>query len=191
MRRLVNRPCTDNLVISDVTFVLDGFRAALCLSPSISVGSKRLGAWVSAVEHYTRPREARCGAGRRLNAKRRMKAAVRHEYGPPEKVLNIEEVDTPTPADDEVLVRVHAASVNLGSWEILTAAPLYIPVLMRIFGPKPRHAVVPSNDDGASVRRGGLFKPRYKILGADIAGRVEAVGRNVTQFQPGDEVFGD
>ena len=100
-----------------------------------------------------------------------MKAAVRHEYGPPEKVLNIEEVDTPTPAGDEVLVRVHAASVNLGSWEILTADPLYIAVLMRIFGPKPRHAVVPSNDGGASAQPRGLFKPKYKILGADIAGR--------------------
>ncbi len=119
-----------------------------------------------------------------------MKAAVRHEYGPPE-VLNVEEVQTPTPADDEVLVRVHAASVNLGDWEILTADPLYITVLARIFGPKPRHKVVSSNDDGASARRGGLFKPRYKILGTDIAGRVEAVGKNVTQFQPGDEVFGD
>ena len=52
-----------------------------------------------------------------------MKGAVRHEYGSPENVLNVEEVDTPTPADDEVLVRVHAASVNLGSWEILTADP--------------------------------------------------------------------
>ncbi len=120
-----------------------------------------------------------------------MKAAVRHEYGPPEEVLNVEEVDTPTPADDEVLVRVHAASVNLGSWEILTADPLYITVLVRIFGPKPRHKVIPSNDDGVSAQRRRLFKPRYKILGSDIAGRVEAVGRNVTQFQPGDEVFGD
>jgi len=119
-----------------------------------------------------------------------MKAAVRHEYGPPE-VLNVEEVRTPTPADDELLVRVLAASVNLGDWELLTADPLYITVLVQIFGPKPRHKVVSSNDEGDSVRRGRFFKPRYKILGTDIAGRVETVGRNVTQFQPGDEVFGD
>ena len=59
-----------------------------------------------------------------------MKAAVRHEYGPPE-VLHVEDVPTPTPKDDEVLVRVHAASVNLGDWEILTAKPLYITVLAR------------------------------------------------------------
>ncbi len=119
-----------------------------------------------------------------------MKAAVRHEYGPPE-VLNVEEVQTPTPADDEVLVRVHAASVNLGDWEVLTAKPLYITVLARIFGPRPRHKVVSLNDGGASARRGGLLKPRYKILGTDLAGRVESVGKDVTQFQPGDEVFGD
>ncbi|MHC4219510.1 MAG: NAD(P)-dependent alcohol dehydrogenase [Planctomycetota bacterium] len=119
-----------------------------------------------------------------------MKAAVRHKYGPPE-VLNVEEVQTPIPADDELLVRVHAASVNLGDWEILTAKPLYITVLARIFGPRPRHRVISSNDGSASSRRGGFFKPRYKILGADIAGRVESVGKDVTQFQPGDEVFGD
>ncbi len=119
-----------------------------------------------------------------------MKAAVRHEYGPPD-VLKVEEVQKPTPRDDEVLVRVHAASVNLGDWELLTADPLYITVLANIFGSKSRHPPVSSNDGGASARRRGLLKPRYKILGTDIAGRVEAVGRNVTQFQPGDEVFGD
>ena len=118
-----------------------------------------------------------------------MKAAVRHEYGPPE-VLNVEEVQTPTPADDEVLVRVHAASVNLGDWEILTGDPLFITVLAQIFGSKPRYEVVSSNDRGTTARRSGLFKPKYKILGTDMAGRVEAVGRKVTQFQPGDEVFG-
>jgi NADPH:quinone reductase-like Zn-dependent oxidoreductase len=81
--------------------------------------------------------------------------------------------------------------VNLGDWEFLTAKPLYITLLVRIFGPKPRHEVVSSNDGGAPAGRGRLFKPRYKILGSDVAGRVEAVGRDVTQFQPGDEVFGD
>ncbi len=119
-----------------------------------------------------------------------MKAAVRHEYGPPE-ALNVEEVQTPTPADDEVLVRVHAASVNRGDWEILTGEPRYAPVLLQIFGPKPRHKVILVNNGGASRRRRGLFKPRYKILGTDVAGRVEAVGADVTQFRPGDEVFGD
>lgn len=111
-----------------------------------------------------------------------VKAAVRHEYGPPE-VLRLEEVQTPAPADDEVLIRVHAASVNLGDWELLTAEPLYITVLATIFTRKPRHAVASSS--------GGVFKPKFKILGCDIAGRVEALGRKVKRFQPGDEVFGD
>ncbi len=119
-----------------------------------------------------------------------MKAAVRHEYGPPE-VLNVEEVRTPTPADDEVLVRVHAASVNLGDWENLTGHPRYVSVLVRIFGPRPRHKVVSSTAGGASARRRGLFKPRYKILGTDVSGRVEAVGASVTRFSLGDAVFGD
>ena len=119
-----------------------------------------------------------------------MKALVRHEYGPPD-VLKVEEVQKPTPRDDEVLIRVHAASVNLGDWEILTADPLYITVLARMFGAKSRHDPFSSNDSGAPARKGGLFGPKYKILGTDLAGRVEAVGKNVTQFQPGDDVFGD
>ncbi len=61
-------------------------------------------------------------------------------------------------------------------------------MLANIFGPKPRYDVV--SPSGAAARKGGLFKPKFKILGCDIAGRVEAVGRNVTQFQPGDEIFG-
>lgn len=116
-----------------------------------------------------------------------MKAAVRHEYDPPE-VVNLEEVPTPTPADNEVLVGVHAASVNLGDWELLTGDSLFITVLANIFGPKPRYDVV--SPSGAAARKGGLFKPKFKILGSDLAGQVETVGRNVTQFQPGDEVFG-
>jgi NADPH:quinone reductase-like Zn-dependent oxidoreductase len=111
-----------------------------------------------------------------------MKAAVRHHYGPPD-VLAVEEDPTPTPADDEVLVRVHAASVNLGDWEILTADPLYIAMLARIFGPKPRYEVPLRGDGGAPARRGAPFKPKYKILGTDFAGHIEAVGRNVTQFK--------
>jgi NADPH:quinone reductase-like Zn-dependent oxidoreductase len=96
-----------------------------------------------------------------------MKAIVYTEYGPPD-VLQLKEVEKPTPKDNEVLVKVHAASANAWDWHKLRADPF----LVRLMG-------------------GGLLKPKDKILGADIAGRVEAVGRNVKQFQPGDEVFGD
>ncbi len=95
-----------------------------------------------------------------------MKAMVCTKYGSPD-VLNLEEVRDPTPKEDEVLVKVHAASVNAGDWHILRADPFLTRLAF------------------------GLLRPKYKILGADIAGRVEAVGGNVTQFQPGDEVFGD
>jgi NADPH:quinone reductase-like Zn-dependent oxidoreductase len=95
-----------------------------------------------------------------------MKAIVYQKYGPPD-VLKLEEVQTPAPGDDEVLLKVHAASLNAADWHILRGDPFFL-------------------------RLGfGLLKPKNKILGADIAGRVEAVGRNVKQFQPGDEVFGD
>ena len=94
-----------------------------------------------------------------------MKAIVRKEYGPPD-VLQLKEVDKPTPLDSEVLIRVHAASVNASDWELLTGRPLY-------------------------TRMWGLLKPKHAILGSDIAGRVEAVGKRVTQFQPGDEVYGE
>jgi len=96
-----------------------------------------------------------------------MKAIVYEKYGPPD-VLQLKEVEKPTPKDDEVLVKVHAASANAKDWRLLRADPF----LVRLMG-------------------GGLLKPKNKILGSDIAGRVEAVGRNVKQFQPGDEVFGD
>ena len=96
-----------------------------------------------------------------------MKAIVYHKYGPPD-VLKLEEVEKPTPSDDEVLVKVHAASAGAWDWHTLRADPWFL----RLMG-------------------GGLLKPKNKILGIDIAGRVEAVGRNVKQFQPGDEVFGD
>ena len=94
-----------------------------------------------------------------------MKAIVYEKYGPPE-VLQLTEVTKPAPGDNEVLVRVHAVSLNASDREFLTATPRYV----RLWGP---------------------LKPKCKILGSDIAGRVEAVGRNVTQFQPGDDVFGD
>src|SRR3984893_18306918 len=96
-----------------------------------------------------------------------MKAIVNEKYGSPD-VLQFKEVEKPTPQDNEVLVQVHAASVNAAELHLLRADPF----LMRFMG-------------------FGLLKPKHTILGAAIAGRVEAVGRNVTQFQPGDEVFGD
>jgi len=95
-----------------------------------------------------------------------MKAIVYQKYGPPD-VLELKEVEKPTPKDNEVLVKVHAASVNDWDWGLLRGKPF----MNRLFF--------------------GLLKPKNKILGCDIAGRVEAVGRNVKQFQPGDEVFGD
>jgi NADPH:quinone reductase-like Zn-dependent oxidoreductase len=93
-----------------------------------------------------------------------MKAIVYHKYGPPD-VLRCEEIEKPIVADHEVLIKLHAASVNPLDWRFLRGKPF----LLRI---------------------GALRKPKYKVLGCDIAGRVEAVGRNVKQFQPGDEVFG-
>ncbi len=117
-----------------------------------------------------------------------MKAIVRHEYGGPE-VLKLEEIEKPTPRDDEVLVKVHAASANLGDWEILRADPFFIAVMAKIFGPRPRHPVPPS-DTAPPPRRKRLLRPKYKILGADLAGRIEAVGKDVPQHKPGDEVFG-
>jgi NADPH:quinone reductase-like Zn-dependent oxidoreductase len=94
-----------------------------------------------------------------------MKAIVYTKYGPPE-VLQLKEVARPTPKDDEVLIKVKAASVNRSDWEGLRGKPLY-------------------------ARIGGLLRPRHHILGSDIAGRVEMAGRSVRRFQPGDEVFGD
>jgi len=95
-----------------------------------------------------------------------MKAIVYTEYGPPD-VLQLKEVEKPTPKDDEVLVQVHAASVNQGDAYIVRGEP----VLFR-----------PSY---------GFPGPKHRIPGGDVAGRIEAVGRDVKQFQPGDEVFGD
>ncbi len=96
-----------------------------------------------------------------------MRAIVYHNYGSPD-VLKLEEVEKPTPKDDEVLIKVHAASANAADWHLLRGKPF----LVRLMGY-------------------GLLKPKNTILGSDIAGRVEAVGRNVKQFQPDDEVFGN
>ena len=95
-----------------------------------------------------------------------MKAVVYTKYGSP-AVLQIQEIEKPIPKENEVLIRIYAASVNSWDWDLLKGTPF----LVRIIG--------------------GLFKPRHKILGADIAGKVEAVGNNVKDFKPGDEVFGD
>ena len=94
-----------------------------------------------------------------------MKALVYHKYGSSD-VLKLAEVETPVPSDNEVLIKLHAVSINGSDKEALVGRPLY-------------------------VRMGGIRKPGYPILGSDIAGRVERVGRNVKQFQPGDEVFGE
>ncbi|MBB4761507.1 NAD(P)-dependent alcohol dehydrogenase [Amorphoplanes digitatis] len=94
-----------------------------------------------------------------------MRAVVYDRYGPPD-VLRMEEVPTPSPVAGQVLVKVAATSVNLSDWETLRGTPLY-------------------------SRIGGLRTPARRILGSDIAGRVEAVGPEVTRFRPGDEVYAD
>ena len=94
-----------------------------------------------------------------------MKAIVYERYGSPDG-LQLKEVAKPVPTDDEVLIKLHAVSLNRSDWEGLIGKPLY-------------------------ARIGGLLRPRHKILGSDIAGRVEMAGKNHQQFQPGDEVFGD
>lgn len=95
-----------------------------------------------------------------------MKAIIYTEYGSPD-VIQFKEVEKPTPKDDQVLIKVHAASVNAGDLHYLRGTPW----LFRLAC--------------------GLLKPKNIFLGGDVAGRVEAVGKNVTQFQPGDEVLGD
>ncbi|MCH8304744.1 MAG: NAD(P)-dependent alcohol dehydrogenase [Candidatus Marinimicrobia bacterium] len=95
-----------------------------------------------------------------------MKAIVYYSYGSPD-VLEFKEVEKPVPNENEVLIKVRAASVNPLEWHFMRGKPLF----MRLMGI-------------------GLLKPKNNILGVDIAGRVEAVGRNVKRFQPGDEVFG-
>ena len=96
-----------------------------------------------------------------------MKAIVYHKYGSPD-VLALEEVEKPTPRDDEVLVAVHSASVNSWDWDLLRGKPFL-----------------------ARVTAGGLLTPKHGILGTDIAGRVETVGKDVKRLKPGDEVFGE
>ena len=94
-----------------------------------------------------------------------MRAVVYDRYGPPE-MLRIEDVPMPTPGAGQVLVRVAATSINLSDWETLLGTPAY-------------------------SRIGGMRTPRRRILGSDIAGRVEAIGDGVTALEPGDDVYGD
>ena len=94
-----------------------------------------------------------------------MKAIVYTKYGGPE-VLQIKEIEKPYPKDDEVLIKVYAVSINDWDWGLL-------------------------HGDFINRLINGLLKPKKKILGSDIAGRIEAVGKNVKQFKTGDEVYGD
>lgn len=116
-----------------------------------------------------------------------MKAAVRRAFGGPE-VLRLEEVPTPEPAPDEVRLRVRAASINLGDWELLTGQPRWITWFANAFAPRPRHPL-PAPAGRSFLER--LRAPRYEVLGSDVAGTVDAVGSKVTRFRVGDEVFGD
>jgi len=94
-----------------------------------------------------------------------MKAVVYYNYGSPD-VLKCEEIENPTAGDNEVLIKVRAASVNPLDWHFMRGTPYFVRILA------------------------GLRKPKVTRLGVDVAGQVEAVGRNVTQSKPGDEVFG-
>jgi NADPH:quinone reductase-like Zn-dependent oxidoreductase len=95
-----------------------------------------------------------------------LKAIVYEKYGSPD-VLKLKEVEKPSPKDNEVLVKICASSINDGDDSLVKGSPF----IARLSS--------------------GLLKPKYTIPGGDVAGIVEAVGRNVTQFKPGDEVFGD
>lgn len=95
-----------------------------------------------------------------------MNAIVYQNYGSPD-VLHLKETDKPKPKDDEVLIKVYASSINSWDWDLLTGRPRIYRLLF------------------------GILKPKFKILGADVAGRIEGVGKNVKQFQIGDEIFGD
>lgn len=95
-----------------------------------------------------------------------MKAIVFNQYGQPD-VLLLEEVKKPSPRNNEVLIKVHAVSLNYADWHMLTGTPFVARLSF------------------------GLFRPMKNILGADIAGVVEAIGPGITRFKPGDEVYGD
>ena len=95
-----------------------------------------------------------------------MKAVVRESYGSPD-VLKYQEIEKPIPKDNEILMKVHSASVNRADSHGLRGTPFIARIIL-----------------------GGIIKPKVKILGYDFAGHVESVGKDVTEFQPNDEVFG-
>jgi len=95
-----------------------------------------------------------------------MKAAVYAQYGPPDVVVQITDIEKPVPTDNEVLIKVRAAGVNPLDSHLMKGGPYIVRLLL------------------------GLGKPKIKRPGVDVAGQVEAVGKNVTQFKPGDAVFG-
>ncbi len=95
-----------------------------------------------------------------------MKAFIRHQYGGPE-VLQLSQYEKPTPADDEILVKIKALSVNPMEWHILRGEPYFARLTV------------------------GLLSPKHKIIGSDYSGIVETVGKNIVDFKPGDEVFGE
>jgi NADPH:quinone reductase-like Zn-dependent oxidoreductase len=97
-----------------------------------------------------------------------MQAVIQHAYGPPESVLSVEHVEKPVPKDDEVLVRVRAASMHPDVWHVIVGYPF----VMRLMG-------------------NGVRQPKRRIPGTDLAGVVESVGKRVTRFKAGDEVFGE
>ena len=97
----------------------------------------------------------------------KMKAIIYEKYGPPEDVLEVREVEKPVPKDNEVLVKIYATSICWAENALVRGKPF----LVRLTG--------------------GLLKPKHATLGIDVAGQVEAVGRNITQFKPNDEIFGD
>jgi len=97
-----------------------------------------------------------------------MKAIIQGKYGSPANVLELGDVDEPVIKDDEVLVQVHAASVHPDVWHVVRG----LPYVLRLMG-------------------AGLLRPKKRIPGTDVAGRVESVGKHVTHFQAGDEVFGE
>lgn len=97
-----------------------------------------------------------------------MKAIVQDRYGSPDDVLELRDIDEPVAGDDEVLVRVRAASVHVDVWHVVTGWPY----ALRLMG-------------------NGLRRPKMRVPGTDLAGQVESIGKNVTRFGPGDEVFGE
>lgn len=99
-----------------------------------------------------------------------MKAIVQYNYGSPD-TLELKEIEKPVVNDDDVLIRVHASSVNAYDWHLMRGMPYIARLMGRGFG-------------------FGLFKPINKVRGRDVAGQIEAIGRNVKEFQPGDEIYG-